>query len=507
MSDFIVKKIKKTIIVLFLIVYNLTAFAQEIQTPSQKKGFSKLTTYEELTAFVLQLDMDSELLHVDTIGTSVQGRNIYAMKYSSAEFRKDPSKIKVLIFAQQHGNEQSGKEGALLLAGELTKPENQYLFKRLDLVIVPLMNPDGSEENKRRNGNGADLNRNHLILTEPETMALHHLFDQYQFDVTLDVHEYFPFSDTWKEFGYRNNSDELMGTLTNNNVSGKIRELSNKNFLPFMKKYFNERHISNSIYTPGGPPESNYIRQSTFDINDGRQSFGIQNTFSFIQEGMNGTDSFVENLEHRAGCQETGMFGLLEFAYRNKKEIKKIVACERKKLTRFNSGEVVSIQSEHARNGEKLQLPVFSYFSNTDSIITVVDYRPVVRSIYNVEKPSGYLVPKNLKEIVEWINRQALIWEPFVITQGDKIIQYEILAIDSIDFEGDTIVNPAIVTYEIKDQISPEDYIYVPASQLKSNMIVIALEPKSMLGLVTYKDFSNLLKAGEKFPVLRLIKK
>jgi len=56
------------------------------------------------------------------------------------------------------------------------------------------------------------------------------------------------------------------------------------------------------------------------------------------------------------------------------------------------------------------------------------------------------------------------------------------------------------------DRQAGEDYIYLGASQLKGNMIVIALEPKSMLGLVTYKQFAHLLKAGEKFPILRGLK-
>jgi hypothetical protein len=38
-------------------------------------------------------------------------------------------------------------------------------------------------------------------------------------------------------------------------------------------------------------------------------------------------------------------------------------------------------------------------------------------------------------------------------------------------------------------------------------MIVLAMEPKSILGLVTYKDYAHLLKAGEAFPVLRVVKK
>jgi len=98
------------------------------------------------------------------------------MKFSKGDFGTDATKIKVLFFAQQHGNEQSGKEGAMLLAEWLLQDENQHLLDRMDFALIPQINPDGSEANKRRNGNNADLNRNHLILTEPETQALHQVF-------------------------------------------------------------------------------------------------------------------------------------------------------------------------------------------------------------------------------------------------------------------------------------------------------------------------------------------
>ena len=59
-----------------------------------------------------------------------------------------------------------------------------------------------------------DLNRNHLILTEPETIALHKLFDEYLFEVSMDVHEYAPYGETWKNYGYRFNNDEEIDGLT-----------------------------------------------------------------------------------------------------------------------------------------------------------------------------------------------------------------------------------------------------------------------------------------------------
>ena len=109
-----------------------------------------------------QLDAGSELLTVEVSREIGAGKESICDEVLLLGFGKDASKIRVLVFAQQHGNEQSGKEGALLLARELLKPENRYLFDRIDLLLVPQMNPDGAEANKRRNGNDADLNRNHL---------------------------------------------------------------------------------------------------------------------------------------------------------------------------------------------------------------------------------------------------------------------------------------------------------------------------------------------------------
>jgi hypothetical protein len=323
----------------------------------------------------------------------------------------------------------------------------------------------------------------------------------------MDVHEYYPFGETWKKSGFFVNTDELIGPANNPNISDNIKSLANLSFLPFMKKYLNDRHFTNFIYSPGGPPGINYVRHSTFDINDGRQSLALQNTFSFIQEGLNGKDSDTDNLRHRAEGQMTGMRCLLEFTYLNKERIKSMVADDRKELIHPSPGSIISIQCEHIRNGEKLEMPVHSYFSDKDTTITIVDYRPVVKSICDVTRPDGYLIPKKLKELADWIDRQALRHAAVTIAPADRIQQYEIAAIDSIDFEGDNIVNPTVITEELKSKIHADDYTYLPTDQLKGNMLIIALEPKSMLGLVTYKQFAHLLKAGEKYPILRVVKK
>ncbi len=498
---------KFPLLILLSVLLAPRVFAQQSQSPLEKNNYRKVTSYDELTTFVKQLDESSKLLNVEIIGQSAQKGNLYVLKFSSTEFGKDKSKIKVLFFAQQHGNEQSGKEGALLLAQALLKPENRYLFDKIDFAIVPQMNPDGSEINQRRNGNTMDLNRNHLILTEPETQALHKFFDKYLFEVNMDIHEYSPYGGDWEKYGYHRNADETLGVNTNPNIPGKIRDFSNKEVFPYWSEYLVDNKFSTAIYAPGGPPEIDYIRHSTFDVNDGRQSFGIQNTLSFIQEGLNGEDDFVANIRRRAEGQMTGMRAILEFAYQHKDEIKSLVATQRKTLVTGNSNPKVSIQSEHTQNGQKLSMTLLSYSTKKDTVVIVNDYRPVVKSLTDVVKPIGYLIPKQSKELIEWADRQALIISDFKTLKGQKIEQYIIARIDSMDFERDIIINPTVEVKNFNGKISASDYLYIPTAQLKGNMIVLALEPKSELGLVTYKQFEHLLKMGESFPVLRVVKK
>ena len=96
--------------------------------------------------------------------------------------------LTVLISCQQHGNEPSGKEAALELARELVVDDGG-LLDHMDLILVPQINPDGAQAGTRRNAADADLNRNHVMLSEPETTALHDLFLDWMPEVTLDVHE------------------------------------------------------------------------------------------------------------------------------------------------------------------------------------------------------------------------------------------------------------------------------------------------------------------------------
>ncbi len=484
----------RVIFLLFLTIKILLS-----QTPLIKSNYTRLTSYDELKNFVFEIDKKSDLVKAEVLTKTVEGREIFVLFFSCDEFGKDPNKLKVLFFAQQHGNEQSGKEGALLLIDELTKAENQYLFHKLDLAIIPQMNPDGSEKNQRRNSNNVDLNRNHLILTENETIALHKLFDVYNFEVTLDVHEYSPYTESWKEFGYYKNADEQVGILSNPNISESIQKYQKEKVLPFIRDYFGVRDYSFCEYVVGGPPDKERLRHSTVDINDGRQSFGILNSLSFILEGKNGIDSYLHNIKRRAHGQFEAMMGLLKFCYDNSNEIKNLIKLERKSYDKLKE---ITLRADHFHDGSEFILPVTRIEDSVDTLITIKNYSPKVKQLEKVKIPKGYLVPRNDSLLINLLKRHSIKFLE-KIPGGAKFYRYEILSIDSILLEGEYLKDLRIKKNRVKELSSISEYVYVPLNQLKRNLIVLTFEPQSMVGIIQYPHFKYLTEK-KFFSVIRV---
>src|SRR5690606_12636095 len=347
---------------------------------------------------------------------------------------------------------------------------------------------------------------NHLILTEPETIGLHKIFNKYLPEMTIDVHEYFPFSSDWQTFGYIKHWDEQFGTTTNPNVSENIRNYSNDVFLPYVKNFLEEQDYSFNNYILGGPPDQARMRHSTFDINDGRQSLGILNSLSFILEGLNGQDAFAENIKRRAEGQAAALEGFLRFSYENYNEIKMLVKNEREKLLNSSEGDIVTIQMEHVRGEKPLQFYLKSVITGEDSLITVEEYHTAIDIILEAEKPAGFLIPKSNKKLLSWMENHSLVFNEYNPQPEDKVTGWKITGMDSVYLEEVELEDTVTESF-IKNEINHDDYLFIPINQLKSNMLVIALEPRSMLALRTYDQFEDLVVVGEEYPVLKVLRK
>lgn len=89
---------------------------------------------------------------VSKVGTSVQGRGIYATYFGSGS-------KKILFFASMHGSEANTKSTLSKLITELEINSSKIPSDKT-IIIVTTFNPDGIANRSRFNANGVDLNRN-----------------------------------------------------------------------------------------------------------------------------------------------------------------------------------------------------------------------------------------------------------------------------------------------------------------------------------------------------------
>jgi hypothetical protein len=491
-------------ILITLLFSTMIIFPQQSSTPLEENNYDSLTSYVQMISWLQQAAQKDKRIKLDYIAETVQGRKVPVLFISDGRFDEDPAKIKILIFAQQHGNEQSGKEGALLLLEDIISGEFDDFLQAADLMMVPQMNPDGAAVNERRNGNDADLNRNHLILTQPEVIGLHKLFNRYLPEATLDVHEYYPYGEDWLKYGYVKNFDEQFGAATDINIPARIRYYSNKVFFPYASHYLNERGFTFNNYILGGPPGVSRFRHSTVDINDGRQSFGILNSFSFILEGLNGKDAFLDNIKHRAEGQKTAMEAFISFAVDNKDVIKTMVKDEREKLRNSKEGDPVAIRMEHVKSDSSLKLTLKSVSTGKDTTVIAEEYHSIVKPVMTINKPAGYLVPKDSINLIKMLEDHGVVYESYKKRPSDKFQKYYIEKIDSVFLE-ELMLPDAVVKTELKDDLDEDKYLYVPINQLNSNVLVLGLEPQSMIGIIVYDEYKNWIKEGEYYPVIRVV--
>ncbi len=143
------------------------------------------------------------ICRLDTIGFSVQGRPILAMKISDnpdlEEFEPE-----VRLVGVHHGNEFISGEVLIAYAPYLlenygTDPFVTKMVNEREIWIIPIFNPDGHVAGSRRNANSVDLNRDYGYMwdhegsspapySQPETQAMYEFSQLHNFVLSLTFH-------------------------------------------------------------------------------------------------------------------------------------------------------------------------------------------------------------------------------------------------------------------------------------------------------------------------------
>ena len=177
-------------------------------TVEEMANWDRYPTYETYLAMMQQwVEAYPTLCHVDTIGTSVQGRLILSM-YIEPQTDDDLYRPEFFYSSTIHGDEVTGYVMMLRLIDTLltsygTNSELTSLINRIRISINPLANPDGTYQRgdntvqgaQRYNANGIDLNRNYpnpFSTTKPavaqENQAMIDYLTAHHFRLSANLH-------------------------------------------------------------------------------------------------------------------------------------------------------------------------------------------------------------------------------------------------------------------------------------------------------------------------------
>ncbi len=460
--------------IFFLFFSSFILGVETVKTPAEETNYTVYSQYEEITEFLSRVSHLSEKTKVQIIGQTRETENypskdIYLCIISEEGVdsphnlnRKKPT---FLLVAAQHGNEHSAKEAALWLIRDLAMGKLESLVKKVNFLIIPQVNPYGNRFNQRRNEQGLDLNRDHVKLEAPEVEAIHHVFRTWMPEVTLDVHE------KGDDF-YRLS----IGCVSNINIHQSLQEFSRAKILAEVWKKLEKKRITHHEYlitqrmgidSSAGVQyreedlegRDEMKRYSTTDLNDGRNSLGIYETLSFIQEGAPRHD--LKTLKERTNYQYYGIRYFAESIAGHGEEIISLVNGLRKKLlvkaNVFSEDDLVHLRMQYARNEkepelilqtfERMEVPlrgVLKVDKKAGDLLTrddiapypypseykvakevVTNWFPNVELTLSVPRPLGYIIPAKHLDVVETLLGHDIKVEMFAKDMHLEIESYQ----------------------------------------------------------------------------------
>ncbi|CAN7260297.1 M14 family zinc carboxypeptidase [Rhizobacter sp. LjRoot28] len=453
--------------------------------PSLAPGRTEFTSAAEMQALLQGLTAAASTASGENppsvtllqLGSSQQGTPLQALLFTRHP-SPSPSVIvrggrpTVLLIGQQHGDEPASAEALLVLARELASGGLQGLLDRINVLILPRVNPDGALLAQAAAANGVDLDTDHLLLTTPEARAVASLARDYRPLVVIDAHEYPLDPGHAERFGGAQRADLLLQYASTAGLPDFVMKASEEWFRqPLVRALKGDGLTVDWSHRPVADVTARRMAMGTPSPDNARNVNGLRNAVSFIVESRGGNLGRT-HLNRRVFSHVTAISHLLRSSAQRADDLVKlrkyVDASVRAELC---SGEMLIdarlTPAEHSlvmldpQTGEDKNVAV-----NWDSALLLRDGKPRSR-------PCGYWLAANQTEAVARLRGLGLRVEQLL---------------EAVEMQGDVNTGaPVAGEREFLAFNAPAGSYYVPLSQAWARLVVAAMEPDSAHGLVARK--------------------
>jgi hypothetical protein len=454
----------------------------KLDSPGFRGGEPKLTSQEAMEAFLKTLAAERHEVHLASLGQSQKGRDIPIL-YLTKEGLADPAAMRKLgkpivwLLGQQHGNEPAGGEAMLALASALTKGELAPLLDKIVVVIVPRANVDGTAADRRVLASGADPNRDHLLLSQPEIRAIHAAMSDLPPDVVFDHHE---FSVAWRwveKFGGLQKSDVMILEATNPIIPKALTDIERGLYRPALEQAIKAHGLSPHDYVTTLASETDK-RVSLGGTAPGiaRNTFGLRGSVSYLIE-TRGVGIGLQSYQRRVATHYLLAKAVLETTAKDPQGLLKRLAEARQAAASDRSDLIVSY-----KEGEReITMPLIDPQTGADKPVpvTLVDSRDI-RPVDVRARPRGYLVLKGGEAAAERLALNQV--RSCTVPAGPSVAVEAFDVTRSAAKTNRESINPDQAV-KVKVHAStidvPAGALFVPMEQQAAGIVASALEPDS----------------------------
>ncbi len=491
-------------------------------TPGFRAGRVDFTSHREMTDFVSRLGRESDAVQMRTAGVSQEGRSIPVLILSGPDVKTAADSRRlgrpvVVMAGLQHGNEPAGGEAMLVLAKELATGSLRRLLDRLTVVIIPHANPDGAYYFRRSPHGTVDINRDHVKVDLPETLALHRVIDEFDPHLFIDAHE-FSVANRWvQKFGTIQSYDLMVQYATNPNVHPALTALADRKFLPQLREKVERAGYSHFWYYTTSYNMKNHLVSmggTTPDI--GRNFAGLQNAVSFLIESR-GVGVGREGFARRVHTHVVAITSLLDTAAANASQLIETVEAVRADIVRRGNDPqpddtvAVTVKSPQVRQKLMMLDPQSGALKEIE-----VDWADSLRAAAGItrSRPWAYVMPPIHHQVAERLMQSGV-----EVRRLREPAELEVEAYAVTERKSSATYIEGRITSTVSTEVNPKkvrfpagSYVY-PMAQPNANVIAVALEPESPSSFVSFgllpvdkRGSPPTASASSEVPVYRLLR-
>ena len=402
---------------LFCLLFVVSFSVACVLAPVKMSDFQELTGWEERSEYLQKLSAypsRNVSVQYKILGKTVKQRPIEALLIEprKKEIQNRSKKLRIMLLAAQHGNEISGCEALMAMAGEWVRGDKlPGWMQAMELLVIPAVNPDGIENKKRVNARGVNISTDYGRLASPEGSAINEALLKFKPHVVLDIHE----SAVLKKKslgaeGWLTDFEAQFEYANNPNIDEGLRLFCAGAMMPDILKAVQKRGLRADRYIGEITSTTQKITHGGLSVHNLRNKAGLLGAASFLVENRldpsTGTYPTPRNIKERARKQ---MLCIDVFLSVCQKYSKRLMALSEKASKVCRRRQTVWLQPVYIQNPKSPMITIpLRRIDTSERVTHRFVYRKDISTGPAANVPEEYRFFSHLDFFADWLSKQGI---------------------------------------------------------------------------------------------------